>query len=69
MKSLHRLLVGLTAAVLVAASPVNQAGAAESNENPGAKPVDNKEPFQKALEYTRAVVQKQHMVCLVDMNP
>jgi len=35
MKLHHRLLVGLTAAVL-APSPVNRAGAAESNENPSA---------------------------------
>jgi tetratricopeptide (TPR) repeat protein len=68
MKLHHRLLVGLTAAVLVAPSPVNRAGAAESNENPGAAPIDNKEAFQKALENTRAVVQKQHMACLVDIE-
>jgi len=57
MKLHHRLLVGLTAAVLVAPSPVNRAGAAESNENAGAAPIDNKEAFQKALENTRAVVE------------
>jgi tetratricopeptide (TPR) repeat protein len=64
----HRLLVGLTAAVFVASSPVNHASAAEGNESPSAAPVDNQGAFQKALEYTRAVVEKQHMICLVDIE-
>ncbi len=68
MKLRHRLLVGLTAAVFVASSSINHASAAEGNESPDAAPVDTKEAFQKALEYTRAVVEKQHMVCLVDID-
>jgi hypothetical protein len=39
------------------------------DENAGAEPVNDKEAFQKALEYTRAIVEKQHMICLVDIEP
>jgi sugar lactone lactonase YvrE len=39
------------------------------DENAGAAPVSDREAFQKALEYTRAIVEKQHMICLVDVEP
>ena len=39
------------------------------NENAGAEPVSNEEAFRKSLEYTRAVVENQHMICLVDIDP
>ena len=38
------------------------------NENAGAEPVSNEEAFRKSLEYTRAVVEKQHMICFVDID-
>jgi tetratricopeptide (TPR) repeat protein/DNA-binding beta-propeller fold protein YncE len=37
-------------------------------EEAGAEPVGDEEAFQKALEYTRAVVEKQHLICLVDIE-
>ena len=39
------------------------------DENADAAPVSDREAFQKALEYTRAIVEKQHMICLVDVEP
>jgi hypothetical protein len=39
------------------------------NENAGAAPVSDEEAFQKSLEFTRAVVEKQHWICLVDIEP
>jgi hypothetical protein len=39
------------------------------DERAGSAPVGDKDAFQKALEYTRAIVEKQHMICLVDVEP
>jgi len=38
-------------------------------EEAGAQPVSDEEAFQKALQYTRGIIEKQHMICLVDIEP
>jgi tetratricopeptide (TPR) repeat protein len=62
------LFGGLATTVLVGVWPVSPARAAESNPNADATPIVVKEAFQKALQFTRTVVEKQHMVCIVDVE-
>jgi hypothetical protein len=68
MKVESRLFISLVTTVLVGVWSVSPARAAESNQNADAAPVVVKEAFQKALQLTRTVVEKQHMVCIVDVE-
>ena len=68
MKVESRLFISLATTVLVGVWSVSPARAAESNPNADATPIVVKEAFQKALQFTRTVVEKQHMVCIVDVE-
>src|SRR5258708_1308968 len=68
MKVESRLFISLATTVLVGAWSVSPARAAESNQNADAAPIVVKEAFQEALQFTRTVVEKQHMVCIVDVE-
>jgi tetratricopeptide (TPR) repeat protein len=40
----------------------------DRKEEAGAEPVGDAEAFQKSIEYTRTIVEKQHLICMVDVE-